>query len=101
MTDEVDMIKHLLDIESESSEMLLEAQKEADSRTAQARAKAETQFKSEYTKKAEQIDSFEKSEKSKIEDDYQKNLSEYKENLVKLPKDKEAFTQTFESLLFA
>lgn len=101
MTDEVDMIKHLLDVENESSEMLLEAQKEADSRTAAARAKAENQFKSEYTKKAEQIDCFEKSEKIKIEDDYQKNLSEYKDKLIELPKDKEAFEKAFESMLFA
>lgn len=101
MTDEVDMIKHLLDIESESSEMLLEAQKEADSRTAEARAKSDSQFRTEFTKRTESLDTFEKEEKIKIEQNYQKTLSEYKNKLTDLPKDKEAFVKAFESSLFA
>lgn len=101
MTDEVDIINHLLDIEHESSELLLDAQKEADNRTAAARAKAEAQFKSEYDKKSAEIEKKEEAEREKIQLTYNHNFAKFKEHLQDLVRDKEAFAKEFEPYLFA
>lgn len=101
MAEEVDIIRHLLDVEHNASSMLVDSQKEADKRTSAARAKADADFKSQYSQICLKIESDEKSEKENLNSKHNEVISKFKEGLDCIPKQVEPFNNLLEKILFA
>ena len=99
MTEEADIIQHLLEIESEASEMLLSAQKEADEKVAKARAVSESQFKERYGKITASLEAEENQSKETIQKTHQKEIEDYKKSLDSISKDNDAFNALLAELL--
>ena len=55
MTEEMNAIQHLLEVEADASQLVDEAQKKADVIISEARAQAESEFKSSYAEFAEKL----------------------------------------------
>lgn len=91
MTEETDIIQHLVEIEAEASEMLLAAQKEADSQVAKARAQSEEIFKDRYGKFASDLEFKENQTKQNILSKHESDISEYKNSINSEVKDYDAF----------
>lgn len=101
MSDEVDIIEHLLEVERESSQMILDARQEADKIIAESRARAETSFKEQYDSILKDLEQKEASAKEEISKRHEEQLSEYKKSLASAEKDEKAFRSLLDSLLFA
>ena len=101
MSEEVDIIEHLLEVERESSQMILDARLEADKIIAESRARAETSFKEQYDSILKDLEQKEASAKEEISKRHEAQLSEYKQSLDSAEKDEKAFRSLLDSLLFA
>ena len=101
MAEEADVIGHLLDVEHEASGLLLDAQKETDKRTADARAKAEIQFKAEYAKITSALTSEETAAHDKINKMHDDAIAGYRTSLDATKKDTSSFNGLLDKLLFA
>lgn len=101
MTNEADIIRHLLEVEREASQMLLDAQKEADGDIARAHAEAEDKFHSEYVRISAGIEDDENARKEKIAAGHRADLDNYIKSLESGARDRSAFDSLFESYLFS
>ncbi|MCH5290598.1 MAG: hypothetical protein J1D88_02415 [Treponema sp.] len=101
MTEDADVIQHLLEVEREASTLLLDAQKEADKKNADARARAETQFKNAYSAIAATIEADEVAAKKSISQKHDKDLAAYRDGLHALEKDTDACNTLLDSFLSA
>ena len=101
MSEEVDIIEHLLEVERESSQMILDARLEADKIIAESRARAETSFKEQYDSILKNLEQKEASAKEEISKRHEAQFSEYKQGLDAAEKDEKAFRSLLDTLLFA
>ncbi len=99
MSDEVDVIQHLMEIEKEASTSILEAQKSADEIIALARTDSENQFKEKYSLIVKEIEKNEEQKKVEIKVQSQAALEDYKKSLVNSKKNTNAFETSFEEIL--
>ena len=101
MSDEMDIIQHLLDIEREASRTLIDAQTEADAKITAARTEAEKEFKSRYAEIVAEIDRKSDAEKAKISMEHENEMQSFKDELHKTVQDRGAFDALLEKLLYA
>ena len=101
MSAEVDMIQKLFEVESESAQLVREAQKKADERIAQARAQAETAFKEAYVKVAAAIEAEEEQFKQDCRTAHEQAIDSYRAELSSAKRDVPAFEQLVQQLLYA
>ena len=101
MTAEQRAIQHRLEVEADASQLVNEAQKKADVIISEARAKAESEFKTTYAKFAEKLEANESARREAIDDEQKSVFSEYVQSLDSTPKDKESFNTLLQKLLFA
>ncbi|MBP5175265.1 MAG: hypothetical protein ILP07_05050 [Treponema sp.] len=101
MSDEMDIIQHLLDIEREASRTLIDAQTEADAKITAARTEAEKEFKARYSELVAEIDRKANDEKAKITEGHDTEIRSFKDELHKIVQDKSAFNGLLEKLLYA
>ena len=101
MSEEIDIIEHLLEVERESSQIILDARLEADKLIAESRARAESSFKDKYGLVLSGLEKAETSAKEAITKKHEEQLSEYKQSLASAEKDEKAFCSMLDSLLFA
>ncbi len=97
---ETDIIGHLIDIEHQASSLVLDAQVEADQRIAEARAKADLQYKELYE---DLVHSMELQTSEKISDiklSYEQKSLDFSQKITKITKDIPAFEEMLEKLLF-
>lgn len=99
MSEEVDTIQHLLDVEHEAAEVMLAAQVQADEKIAAARALAEKQFKEEYAAIASEVEGSEKKAMEDIAAKHQEQILSYKSSLDSLEQDNKAMCGLLEKLL--
>ena len=99
--DNIDITRHLLEVENEAGQMLEEAEKEADSIVAAARAEAEGEFKRRYADSVAELDAKEEKDRKNILDGHGKLMDEYKQFLLSARKDLAAFNSLLEKLLYA
>lgn len=99
--EEIDVIKHLLEVEKEATEMLLEAQKKADEKIAEARSAADSRFRTEYGALVSRIEKEEISAKEKITQNHTEMIQSYKDELSQMKKDSDSFNSLMDELLFA
>ena len=101
LEDNIDITRHLLEVENEAGQMVAEAEKEADSIIATARAEAEGEFKSRYADFVKALDAKEEEARKAFRDGHDKQLDEYKRSLESKEKDSAAFNSLLEKLLYA
>lgn len=101
MTDEADVIEHLLEVEREASRVIDEAREKSDAIIAVARAKVETQFKERYSEFISKLDAKESEDKDKIDSEHKKELEDYIKSVDSNKKTKEEFCTLLEKLLYA
>ncbi|MBR6154229.1 MAG: hypothetical protein IKQ43_07320 [Treponema sp.] len=99
MSQEMDVIEHLLEIEREASRTLVSAQAQADSQIAAARTKADEQFKKLYSEAVKGIEEKAQLAKKEITDNRQSSLDSYKGSLSSMEMDVEAFNSLLESYI--
>ena len=101
MTEEMNAIQHLLEVEAEASLLVAEAQKKADARISQARAQSEEEFKATYAEFSKKLESQELAQKEAIAKEQKAVFGAYAKSLDSTPKDKAAFNDLLETLLRA
>ena len=99
--DNIDITRHLLEVENEAGEMVAGAEKEADSIIASARADADGEFKSRYAEFVKALEVREDEQRKAVLDDHNKRLDEYRRQLQASGKDAASFNSLLEKLLYA
>ncbi|MBP5602543.1 MAG: hypothetical protein J6X78_07420 [Treponema sp.] len=99
MQEEINVINHLLSVEKNASVLIDNAIREADSRTAQARNQANSQFKTEYDKCVSQMEvDYENTIQSR-KAEHEAELEQFKSDLENRTRDYEAFNSLLDNLL--
>lgn len=99
MQEEINVIKHLLAVEKESSSLIDDAVKEADSRTTHARNQANSQFKQKYEEIAASLQSeFEQTLENK-KSEHNKQMTQFETQLLQSPRNYEAFNKVLDGIL--
>lgn len=98
---EIDVIEHLLDLEHEAASLLLDAQTEADKRTAEARSRADAAYKKEYAALIEKLETEYKEKSSEITSKHDVDYEAYKNRISASSKDIPSFNKLLDSLLFS
>ena len=99
MSQEMDVIEHLLEIEREASRTLVSAQTLADEKIAAARIKSDEQFKKAYSDAVKGLEEKAQLAKKEITDSRQSSLDSYKDSLSSMEMDVEAFNSLLESYI--
>ena len=95
---EQDILGHLMEVESAASELALEAQQEADKRRAEAKQKAEAEYRTKYEGLIAELDSWYKAGKEECDAARGLEYKNYAARLESLPKNVEAFNAFVESV---
>ena len=98
---EVNTIAHLLEVEQKAAAMTMHAQEDADKKIAQAKAKADLEFRTAYEEIVRECESACKKEISSIEEKKNKNVADYKASIKASVLDKTGFFSYLDSLFFA
>ncbi|MBQ3687063.1 MAG: hypothetical protein II932_04465 [Treponema sp.] len=99
--DNIDITRHLLEVENEAGAMVAEAEKEADSIIAAARAEADGEFKKRYADFVRGLEGKEEEARKAFLDDHNKRLDEYRQSLQTQEKDTASFNTLLEKVLYA
>lgn len=97
---ETDVINHLIDIEREAAEILLEAQEKADEITNSAKNEAEAEFKAGYEAVVRECEDDFKTSCSRITEEYEGILTEYQDRIKSSARDVKGFNSLLDNLLF-
>ena len=95
---EVNTITHLLEVEQKAAELTSQAQLDADKKITTAKARADSQFKSEYEKIVAECELDYKQKIATLESKKNEEISSYKAKISKNRQDKEAFTLFLDSV---
>ena len=100
MQEEINVIKHLLAVEKDAAVLIDDAVKEADSRTAEAKNKANSLFKQKYDECAASLQhDFEQTVEQK-KSEHSKDINQFKSDLEKRSRNYKAFNKVLDGLLF-
>lgn len=99
--DNIDITRHLLEVENEAGAMVAQAEKEADSIIAAARAEADGEFKKRYAEFVEGLEVKEAESRKAFLDDHNKRIDEYRQSLQASARDAASFNSLLEKLLYA
>lgn len=100
MAEEMDVIQHLIEVEKEAAEVLVETQKKADETVASARVSAQARFKNEYSKIVKSVDEAEAKEKEAASKEHDNILKSYNNDLNSAVKDVNSFNNGLEKILY-
>lgn len=96
---EVNTISHLLEVEQKAAELASQAQIEADKKIAQAKAQADSQFKSEYEKIIAECEQNYAQKTAALDNKNLEEISSYKAKISQSAKDTAAFNSFLDSVL--
>lgn len=96
---EVNTISHLLEVEQKATELTSQAQLDADKKIAQAKAQADSQFKSEYEKIVAECEQNYARQTSSLDDKNLEEISSYKSKISESALDVKAFNSFLDSVL--
>ncbi len=99
--DNIDITRHLLEVENEAGQMVAEAEKEADGIIAAARAEAEGEFKRRYAEFVQSLEAEEEEGRKGFLEGHDRQMDEYRRSLQASAKDAPAFNSLLEKLLYA
>lgn len=97
---ETDIIGHLIQIESEAANMLLDAQTEVDRRITEAKQKADNLYKEKYENLIKELDTQFEAKKNQVLKDCNIIIDDYKEKVLSSNQDKRAFNLYLDSIIF-
>lgn len=98
---EADIINHLLNIERAASEVLSQAQTEAEKRISSAKATADKEFKTQYDAIVASEEARLVSETDAVMQKYNADVAAYKEKLAAAAKSVPSFNTFLDTVLFA
>ncbi|MBQ1832499.1 MAG: hypothetical protein II563_01660 [Treponema sp.] len=101
MSEEMDVIQHLLEIERAASEILVKAQEEADKKIAAAKAQADSEFKEKFAAYVKESEDSAAENKALVIKQQEERLSSFKDSLSSSRKDTDGFNSLLEKLLYA
>ncbi len=96
---EANVISHLLNVEAQASDLVKEAQDEANKRLSSVRAKADAEFKEKFDKIVAGLEKTYNDKISTIDENHKKNLEEYKSSVENSEQDKDNFNVFLKKLL--
>jgi hypothetical protein len=94
-----DILRHLLDVETDAQSLVNDAQAEADRRTAEMEKRNRARYEERYTREAALLDSRYESELGAIKDEYNRRLDEYRLGLDDRKPDYAEFYRLLDSFL--
>lgn len=97
---ETDVIGHLIQIESEAADMLLNAQAEADKRITEAKQKADNIYKEKYENLINELEDTYNQQKKQIDEEIQIKFDSYKEKVTSSNQDKRAINTKLQTYIF-
>lgn len=97
---EVDVISHLMNVESQASALIFEAQTVAEKNISDARTTAENLYKQKYEKLLNELESDYSEKIQKIIQNNKNSFNEYQQKTQNLSQDVKSFNELLESLLF-
>lgn len=97
---DIDVIGHLIDVERNAANLLLDAQVEADKRTSQARLEADNQFKEAYDKMIKKLEDEKAQHIAILEKNHNDVIHTYEEKVEHWEKDVPGFEKFMDKLLF-
>jgi F0F1-type ATP synthase membrane subunit b/b' len=102
MTDngEPDVLQHLLQVESQASGLVDEAQAEADRRVAESEKENRARYDERYSREAAKLNGAYETAVLAVKEDYTRQLDAYRESLSAMPVDRAAFSALAERLFF-
>ncbi len=98
--DEQDMLRHLLEVESEAASLVNDAQIEADKRVAENEKQHRSRFDDQYSKEVSLLEENYRNALSEVRNRYDEELKAYRESFEHEKIDHEAFVSLAESFLF-
>ncbi|MBQ1949706.1 MAG: hypothetical protein II367_06090 [Treponema sp.] len=96
---EVNVISHLLKVESDASVLVTEAKKEAAERVAAAKAKAEEEVRQQVDAVRSKLEAEYNSKIQSISENHKKIIDEYKSGIESVQKDTDAFNSFLTKVL--
>lgn len=97
---EQDVLQHLLDIEHGASELVLEAQKEADRRVAEQEKISREAYEQCYRAKSLELEKIYQETVAQVKEKYSSLLKKYQLELEAQPVQYQAFNELMQQLLF-
>lgn len=98
---ETDVIGHLIDIEHQAAELLLDTQTEADRRVTEAKAKADAMYKEQYESMIAELENKYKEEATAVENGHDTVMKKYCDSVDCTATDTVAFNALLDKLLFS
>ncbi len=96
---EANVISYLLNVEAEASDLVKEAQEEANRKLFSVRAKADAEFKEKFEKSVAELDKKYNEKINSITEEHKKTLEDYKTSVEQTEQDKTAFNDLLEKIL--
>lgn len=96
---EANVISHLLNVEAQASDLVKDAQDEANKRLSSVRAKADAEFKEKFDKIVAGLEKNYNEKISAIDENHKKNLEEYKSSVENSEQNKDNFNVFLKKLL--
>ena len=97
--DDNELLKHLLDLESEASSLVDEAQAEADRRTAEGERENRLRYDETYAREVEILENDYTQKLRQVKENYQQQLEAYRTSLKNMRVDTAAFFAAAEKFL--
>jgi len=90
--EDVNILRHLLEIEGQAAVLVSDAQAEADRRVKEAEEQCRQAYDTEYQKYAAELEAQYRREQDTVKAEYGKALDQYRLGLEDMPRDKDAFS---------
>jgi len=100
MNTETDTLGHLIEIEHKAASLLMDAQTEADKRTAEARSQADADYKAQYETLVSQMEADADKRIGDLKEKHNALFSAYRNELASCAQDTAAFNDLLKKLLF-
>ena len=100
MNTETDTLGHLIEIEHKAASLLMDAQTEADKRTAEARSQADADYKAQYETLVSQMEADADKRIGDLKEKHNVLFSAYRNELASCAQDTAAFNDLLKKLLF-
>jgi hypothetical protein len=86
------LLRHLLDLETQAAVLVDDAQAEADRRVAEGEKRSRARYDEAYAAEVAALEAVYTTETGAIRADYKQQLDAYREGLMAMPVDREAFS---------
>ena len=96
---EINVISHLLKVESEASLLVKEAQTEANKRLSEARCNADSQFKTQFQKIQSNLEAEYNDKSQHLTENHKKKFDEFKSSIEQTEQSVDSFNSFLEKVL--